>query len=196
MQKVETEKYGLVNADDFRKLNMEFKSMVQKNIPGFENDLYLDRDWLGDVVAKFSVISSYTEDPVNIEAAKIGYAPTKVKKKINVNAYSINTDTVEGDLDYGIPVDVPLKEKEYAILAYHTGKLTKEYLNDLINSEEYLNETDQTYKLYLFKREVSNAKQDAKLDFKNDEIYPAIEARAEILASKKWTKQQGDKKIN
>ena len=39
-------------------------------------------------------------------------------------------------------------------------------------------------------------KKDAKLDFKNDEIYPAIEARAEILASKKWTKQQGDKKIN
>ena len=195
-KKIETEKYGLVNADDFRKLNMEFKSMVQKNIPGFENDLYLDRDWLGDVVRKFSVISSYTEDPVNIEAAKIGYAPTKVKKKIAVNAYSINTDTVEGDLDYGIPVDVPLKEKEYAILAYHTGKLTKEYLNDLINSKEYLNETDQTYKLYLFKREVSNAKQDAKLDFKNDEIYPAIEARAEILASKKWTKQQGDKKIN
>ena len=195
-KKIETEKYGLVNADDFRKLNMEFKSMVQKNIPGFENDLYLDRDWLGDPVRKFAVISSFTEDPVNIEAAKIGYSPKKVKKKIAVNAYSINTDTVEGDLDYGIPVDVPLKEKEYAILADHTGKLTKKYLKELINSKEYLEETDQNYKLYLFKREVGFAKTDAKLDFKNDEIYLAIEARAEILASKKWMKQQGKKKIN
>ena len=195
-KKIETEKYGLVNADDFRKLNMEFKSMVQKNIPGFENDLYLDRDWLGDPVRKFAVISSFTEDPVNIEAAKIGYSPKKVKKKIAVNAYSINTDTVEGDLDYGIPVDVPLKEKEYAILADHTGKLTKKYLKELINSKEYLEETDQNYKLYLFRREVGFAKTDAKLDFKNDEIYLAIEARAEILASKKWMKQQGKKKIN
>ena len=195
-KKIETEKYGLVNADDFRKLNMEFKSMVQKNIPGFENDLYLDRDWLGDPVRKFAVISSFTEDPVNIEAAKIGYSPKKVKKKIAVNAYSINTDTVEGDLDYGIPVNVPLKEKEYAILADHTGKLTKKYLKELINSKEYLEETDQNYKLYLFKREVGFAKTDAKLDFKNDEIYLAIEARAEILASKKWMKQQGKKKIN
>ena len=195
-KKIETEKYGLVNADDFRKLNMEFKSMVQKNIPGFENDLYLDRDWLGDPVRKFAVISSFTEDPVNIEAAKIGYSPKKVKKKIAVNAYSINTDTVEGDLDYGIPVNVPLKEKEYAILADHTGKLTKKYLKELINSKEYLEETDQNYKLYLFRREVGFAKTDAKLDFKNDEIYLAIEARAEILASKKWMKQQGKKKIN
>ena len=195
-KKIETEKYGLVNADDFRKLNMEFKSMVQKNIPGFENDLYLDRDWLGDPVRKFAVISSFTEDPVNIEADKIGYSPKKVKKKIRINAYSINTDTVEGDLDYGIPVNVPLKEKEYAILADHTGKLTKKYLKELINSKEYLEETDQNYKLYLFKREVGFAKTDAKLDFKNDEIYLAIEARAEILASKKWMKQQGKKKIN
>ena len=195
-KKIETEKYGLVNADDFRKLNMEFKSMVQKNIPGFENDLYLDRDWLGDPVRKFAVISSFTEDPVNIEADKIGYSPKKVKKKIRINAYSINTDTVEGDLDYGIPVSVPLKEKEYAILADHTGKLTKKYLKELINSKEYLEETDQNYKLYLFKREVGFAKTDAKLDFKNDEIYLAIEARAEILASKKWMKQQGKKKIN
>ena len=52
------ESYGISNSDDFRKLNFEFKSMIQKMIPGFENDLYFDRDWLGDPVPKFSVISS------------------------------------------------------------------------------------------------------------------------------------------
>ena len=54
----ETESYKISNKDDFRKLNIEFKSMIQKMIPGFENDLYVDRDWLGDPVPKFSVISS------------------------------------------------------------------------------------------------------------------------------------------
>ena len=54
----EYESYGISNADDFRKLNIEFKSMIQKMIPGFENDLYFDRDWLGDIVPKFSIISS------------------------------------------------------------------------------------------------------------------------------------------
>ena len=37
---IETRKFGIVNRDDFVKLNIEFKSMIQKNFPGFENDLY------------------------------------------------------------------------------------------------------------------------------------------------------------
>jgi len=35
---------------------------------------------------------------------------------------------------------------------------------------------------------------DAKEEFKNLEMYQAIEARAEILATEKWMKKQGDLK--
>ena len=190
--KVETENYGIANADDFRKLNFEFKSMLQKNIPGFENDLHFDRDWLGQIVPKFSVISSMTEHPVNIEAAKIGYYPTKVRKKLGVTTGDIKY----GDLDYGISVNVPLKEREYALLARMTGDYIREDLATLIKSKDYINEQDQTAKLIMFKDEVEIAKINAKNDFKDHSIYPAIETRAEILATNKWTKQQGDKRIN
>ncbi len=195
-EKVETENYGLVNKDDFRKLNIEFKSMLQKMIPGFENDLYLDRDWLGLPVPKFGFVSSMEEHPANIEAAEIGYNPKKVRKKIMVNAYSIDTETVEGDLDYGIPVNVVLKEEEYATLVYYTGEYVRQYLEELLEDPTYINETDQSYKLVLFKDAVEDAKTDAKLEFKELEMFEAIEARAEIQAGNKWMKQQGDKQIN
>jgi len=116
-KEVKTENYGVVNADDLRKLNYEFKSMIQKNIPGFENDLYFDRDWLGQVVPKFSVISSMTEHPANVEATKIGYEPTKLRKKLSVTTFDLDY----GELDYGIQVNVPLKEKEYSLLSRMTG---------------------------------------------------------------------------
>lgn len=191
----EFESYGISNADDFRKLNFEFKSMIQKNIPGFENDLYFDRDWLGDVVPKFSVISTINESEINKEAQKIGYQPTPVRKKLEVTVYEIQF----GELGYGIPVNVQLKEQEYALLQRETGRLTKQYLKELINSAEYQDEQDQTYKLYLFGKAVENAKADVKSQFKDPEINPlwsAIEARAEILATKKWKKQQGNQTIN
>ena len=79
-EKIQTENYGLVNKDDFRKLNIEFLSMIRKNIPGLENDLFIDRDWLGLAVPKFGFVSSMEEHPVNVEAAKVGYSPIKPSK--------------------------------------------------------------------------------------------------------------------
>jgi len=193
-KKIETENYGLVNRDDFRKLNIEFKSMIQKNIPGLENDLYLDKDWLAMPVPKFGVISSMEEHPVNIEAAKIGYIPIKPRKKMAVTAYSIENEKLAADLDYGIQVNVPLKEKEYAYYSHIVGTLIRTELTALINSAEYKNEKDKTKKLEDFKDTVEMAKQDAKEEFKNLEMYQAIEARAEILATEKWMKKQGDLK--
>jgi len=195
-EKIETENYGLVNRDDFRKLNIEFKSMVQKNIPGFENDLYLDKDWLAMPVPKFNVLSSMEEHPVNIEAAKIGYNPNKVRKKMMVTAYSIENEELAADLDYGIQVNVPLKEREYAIYAHIVGTNIRKDLEQLINSADYKNMTDETAKLEEFKATVEDAKINAKEDFKSLDIYAAIEARAEILATEKWMKKQGDKKVN
>ena len=193
-KEIETENYGLVNKDDFRKLNIEFKSMVQKNIPGFENDLYLDRDWLGLPVPKFGVLSSMEEHPVNIEAAKIGYNPNKVRKKMMVTAYSIENEELAADLDYGIQVNVPLKEKEYAYYAYLVGNHIRADLTELINSADYKNEVDKTAKLEMFNQTVEDAKINAKEDFKELDLYTAIEARAEILATEKWMKKQGDLK--
>ena len=170
--------------------------MIQKNIPGFENDLFLDRDWLGLPVPKFGVLSSMTEHPANVEAAKIGYFPKRVKKKMMVTAYSIENEELAADLDYGIQVNVPLKEKEYAIYAHIVGTNIRKDLEQLINSADYKNMTDETAKLEEFKRTVEDAKINAKEDFKSLDIYAAIEARAEILATEKWMKKQGDKKVN
>jgi hypothetical protein len=168
--------------------------MVQKNIPGFENDLYLDRDWLGLPVPKFNVLSSMEEHPVNIEAAKIGYNPNKVRKKMMVTAYSIENEELAADLDYGIQVNVPLKENEYAVYSYLVGNHIRADLTELINSADYKNEADKTAKLESFKEAVEIAKLNAKEDFKNTDLYAAIEARAEIQATEKWMKKQGDLK--
>jgi len=193
-EKVKTENYGLVNKDDFRKLNIEFKSMIQKNIPGFENELFLDRDWLGLPVPKFGVVSTMEEHPVNIEAAKIDYSPIKPRKKMMVTAYSIENEELAAELDYGIQVNVPLKENEYAVYAYLVGNHIRADLTELINSADYKNEVDKTAKLESFKDTVETAKINAKEDFKATDLYAAIEARAEIQATEKWMKKQGDLK--
>ena len=65
--------------------------MVQKFIPGFENDLYVDRDWLGDPVPKFSVISSMSENPINKVAAELNYQPIPLRK-----SKRITVDALEG----------------------------------------------------------------------------------------------------
>ena len=189
--KVETNNYGIANADDFRKLNFEFKSMIQKNIPGFENDLYFDRDWLGQESPKFSVISSMTEDPINKEARMIGYQPIKLRQKYPVTAYS----TKYGETDYGIPVNVKLTEQEYSLLNRIQGNQIKIELNDLMNSSFYKNSKDRTDKLNQFKDAIETAKKNTKGIFEAQEIYLDIEARAEILATKKWRDQQKNQAI-
>ena len=86
---IETEGYKISNKDDFRKLNIEFKSMVQKFIPGLENDLYVDRDWLGDPVPKFSVISSMSENRLNKIAAELNYQPIPLRKTLRVSVFEL-----------------------------------------------------------------------------------------------------------
>ena len=157
-----------------------------------ENNLYLDKDWLGDEVPKFSVISSPDEHPVNIEARRIGYKPIPVRKKYTHTVWEIK----DQDLDYGIPVNVKLTEKEYAILAEHQGKLIKEYLTDLLKDKDYINEPNKPYQLNMFKEEIELAKADARADFEDPELNPLwldIENRAEDLAVEKWKKTRSNK---
>ena len=185
-EEVKSEKYGIVNRDDFVKLNLEFKEMIQKNFPGFENDLPLARDWLGDEEPKYSVFSSYSEDPINIEAAEIGYKPIPPKKKLQIQVEGINTKF--GEIPYPIQVSVPLKSKEYALYEYNIGKKTKRALRTLMNSPEYKRSKDKLEKRDLFADEVRAVKTDFTSDFKSElnPFYNDIYKRAEKLAIKKW----------
>lgn len=193
-EEVLTEKYGLTNADDFRKLNIEFKSMVQKFVPGFENDLFFDYDWLGDEVPKFTVVSSPEEHPINKEAIAVGYQPKPVRKKFQYDVWDVTNSKGQSiDLDFAIPVSVKLNETEYAHYARHTGKLVKQYLTDLLKDPDYINEPNKPYKLQMFKDEVALAKQDARDDFIDSKFFADVENRAEDLAIKKWKKQRSNK---
>jgi len=87
-----------------------------------------------------------------------------------------------------------LKEKEYAYYTYLVGNHIRADLTELINSAEYQNEKDKTAKLESFKETVEMAKLNAKEDYKELDLYAAIEARAEIQATEKWMKKQGDLK--
>ena len=192
-EKVKTEKFGIVNRDDFQKLNLEFKSMIQKNFPGFENDLPLRRDWLGDPEMKFSVFSTYTEDPINIEAAKIDYFPRPVRKKLTVTVdnVKIKAGDIEGELSYPVQVSVPLKNMEYALYDYNVGKKTKAALTKLINSNEYKKITDKLEKKDLFADEVRMVRQEVTEAIKSEEnpFWNDIYQRATKLAIKKWSEE-------
>ena len=146
---IETEGYKIANKDDFRKLNIEFKSMVQKFIPGFENDLYVDRDWLGDPVPKFSVISSMSENPINKVAAELNYQPIPLRKSKRITVYDLKgKDGQSIPLGAPMTVTVRLTEKEYAYLNYYQGTAIKAYLKDFIKNDKEFNSTnDKQYKL-------------------------------------------------
>ena len=132
-----------------------------------------------------------TEDPINKEARMIGYQPIKLRQKYPVTAYY----TKYGETDYGIPVNVKLTEQEYSLLNRIQGDQIKIELNDLMNSSFYKNSKDRTDKLNQFKDAIETAKKNAKGIFEEQEIYLDIEARAEILATKKWRDQQKNQAI-
>ena len=180
------EKWGLRNTDDFSKLAIELKSLIQKNIPGFENDLYLKRDWLADPVHKFGMFTDIEERAVNKEARDIGYRPTKARKKMMVTVKDIQ-------LNYGVQVNVPLLEREYALLSNATGKITLQYLNALLKDKTYQDEKIIEMKVARFKEVVSNAKTEALKIFKSDPIYQDIYKRAEKLAVKQIRANQSSK---
>ena len=163
--------------------------MIQKNFPGFENDLPLNRDWLGDERMKFSVMSSYTEDPINAEAAKIGYFPTPVRKRISISVEDVKTKF--GNIPYPIEVNVPLKGKELALYQYNIGKKTKIALRELMNRPEYKRTKDRLQKRDLFSDEVQAVKREITEAFKSEEnpFYNDIYQRATKLAIKKWQEE-------
>ena len=189
----DSKKWGLRNTDDFKKLAFELKSLILRNVPGFENDLELEYDWLGDEKEKFGPITTIKEHPVNVEARKINYLPTKIRRKIQVaiSKYSIG---------YPIQVHVQLLEKEYAQIEKFTGQEIKKQLTLLINGKhskwgkKYLDEKKITVKLAMFSDVVEKAKTKVKKDLKTNpkakKIWSAILLRADKLAKNKIKKDQ------
>ena len=95
-------------------------------------------------------------------------------------------------LHEAVSVNVELLENEYALLSNLTGKLTLQYLDELLNDPSYQEEKLIQNKLALFKNAVSEAKTDASEQFKGDAIYQDIYKRAEKLAIKQIeTNQKG-----
>jgi len=182
-EKTDSLKWGLTNTDDFKKLNMEFMSYVLRNIPGLENNLHLDHDWLGDEVQKFGVLTSIKSHPVNEEARKIDYRPRPRKKKLSVSVSDYN-------MEYPIQVNVELTEEEYKILEVATGQEIKKALTILINSKEYKDETVIKFKKAMFDKTVGEAKATVSEAFKDQAIYQKIYIRAKKLALKKLRKDQ------
>ena len=159
--------------------------MLQKFIPGFENDLKFKTDWLGDEVMKFGMFTDMEEHAVNKEARTIGYVPTKIKRKLMV--------TVEaGDVLPITPVqvNVELTEAEFRSLSSATGKVVKAYLSQLIETKEYKDEKILTVKQAMFDEEVSRAKTDVKDLFKQSNLWSKIYERATKLAIKKVKAEQ------
>ena len=148
-EKVDSEKWGLRNADDFAKLNLEFKSMLQKFIPGFENDLKFKTDWLGDEVMKFGMLTDMEEHAVNKEARTIGYTPTKIRRKLMVSVEAGDVLPVTP-----VQVNVELTEAEFRSLSSATGKMVKAYLSQLIEQDYYKDEKIITVKQAYFDEEV------------------------------------------
>ena len=149
----------------------------------------LNRDWLGDERTKFSVFSTYTEDPVNEEAAKIDYFPTPVRKKLIVSVEGVNTKF--GEIPYPIQVAVPLKNKEYALYQFNTNKRIRIALTDLINRDSYKKITDKVEKQDQFAEEVRAVKTEVTDLFKSEAnpYYNDIMQRAMKLALKKWSEE-------
>jgi len=184
-EKVDSEKWGLRNVDDFAKLALEFKSMLQKNIPGFENDLKFKTDWLGDEVMKFGMLTDIEEHAVNKEARTIGYTPTKIRRKLMVTVKAGDVLPITP-----VPVNVELTEAEFRALSSATGKVVKAYLSQLIESKHYKDEKIITVKQAMFDDEVSRAKTDVKDLFKADKLWSKIYERAIKLAIKKVKAEQ------
>ena len=184
-EKVDSEKWGLRNVDDFAKLALEFKSMLQKNIPGFENDLKFKTDWLGDEIMKFGMLTDIEEHAVNKEARTIGYTPTKIRRKLMVTVKAGDVLPITP-----VPVNVELTEAEFRALSSATGKVVKAYLSQLIESKHYKDEKIITVKQAMFDDEVSRAKTDVTELFKADKLWSKIYDRAKKLAIKKVKAEQ------
>jgi hypothetical protein len=182
-EKVDSEKWGLVDKDDFNKLNISFLEMIKKKIPGAENDLPIAVDFLGDEVMKQGMISGIKVHPLVKEYERLEIVPGTIKKKMMI--------MVDLGLDQEIPINVVLNSREYSALETYAGKLLKSKGEDLLEDSSYTDEPMRENQRYRLKEIEQEARTEANEEFKDSKFADRIKIKAKELALKKIRASQG-----
>ena len=182
-EKVDSEKWGLVDKDDFNKLNLSFLEMIKKQIPGLENDLEISTDFLGDEVMKQGMLSGIKVHPLIKEYEKLEIVPGTIKKKIEIK--------VDLGLDKEIPINIVLNTREYSALETYAGKLLKSKGEDLLEDSSYTDEPNRENQRYRLKEIEQEARTEANEEFKDSKFADRIKIKAKELALKKIRASQG-----
>ena len=182
-EKVDSEKWGLVNKDDFNKLNLSFIEMIKKKIPGAENDLPIQVDFLGDEVMKQGMLSGIKVHPLVKEYEKLEMVPGTIKKKMMI--------MVDLGLDQEIPINVVLNSREYSALETFAGKLLKAKGEELLEDSSYTEEPIRENQRNRLKEIEQEARTEANEEFKDSKFADRIKIKAKELALKKIRASQG-----
>ena len=182
-EKVESDKWGFVNKDDFKKLNLSFIEMIKSKIPGAENDLKVSTDFLGDEVQKHGMISGIKTHPIIKEYKDLEIVPGTIRKKITIN--------VDLGLDNEIPINITLNSDEYSALETLAGKLLKQKGEELLEDTSYTEELIVENKIARIKEIETEARSEAIELFKDSKFAERATIKANELAIKKIRASQG-----
>ena len=182
-EKVESDKWGFVNKDDFKKLNLSFIEMIKSKIPGAENDLKVSTDFLGDEVQKHGMISGIKTHPIIKEYKDLEIVPGTIRKKISIN--------VDLGLDNEIPINITLNSDEYSALETLAGKLLKQKGEELLKDTSYTEELIVENKIARIKEIETEARSEAIELFKDSKFAERATIKANELAIKKIRASQG-----
>jgi hypothetical protein len=182
-EKVDSEKWGLVNKDDFNKLNLSFIEMIKKKIPGVENDLPVQTDFLGDEVMKQGMLSGIKVHPLIKEYERLEIVPGMIKKKMMI--------AVDLGLDQDVQINVVLNSEEYSVLETFAGKLLKQKGEELLKDKTYTEETIRENQRGRIKEIESEARTEANDEFKDSSYAKRIKIKAQELAIKQIRASQG-----
>ena len=167
--------------DDFNKINTEFSEYMLKNVK--ENNLEYDYSILGDRIEKFGHLSSFEMTPVKEELLSVLPTFTSIDKKVSYN------------FGPGMNVSIPLTSEELRFYKKNSGQLFKQGMEQLIEDDNYINESNAIVKEAMIKDILSQSRGKAK-EFLLSEDNPFLESitqRGEDLRNKKIiTRQRGE----
>ena len=182
-KKFNSEKWGLVNLDDFKKLNLTFIEMIKSKIPGLENDLPVATDFLGDEVQKYGMFSGMKTHPLVNEYKELKIFPGVIKKKIEIS--------VDLQLDQDVKINVALNSEEYSVLETLAGKLLKQKGEVLLNDKTYTDDLVVENKISRIKEIEGEAREEAYELFRDSKFADRVKIKANEMALKKIRSSQG-----
>ena len=148
-----------------------------------ESNLQYDYSILGDRIEKFGHLSSFEMTPVKEELLSVLPTFTSIDKKVSYN------------FGPGMNVSIPLTSKELRFYKKNSGQLFKQGMEELIQDDNYLNETNAIIKEAMIKDRLSQARGMAKgfLLSEDNPYLESIRGRGEDLRNKKIiTRQRGE----